>query len=458
MSTFRTLAQNIRQRRERRVIIHIPLYIDEKTPKPFLENYDDIEAQKAAKPNHIYMDHMGFGMGCCCLQVTFQASNLDEARILYDQLAPLCPILMALSAASPVHRGLLSGLDCRWSVIAQSVDDRTPEELGEKPLKSCKFRINKSRYDSVDSYISETGEKYNDIPLVYDLNYYKKLVNGNVDPIIAKHVAHLFIRDPIALYAEKLDQNDDIEMDHFENIQSTNWQTMRFKPPPASEPSIGWRVEFRPMELQITEFENAAFVVFIVLLTRVILTYNLNLLIPISKVDENMVNAQKENAVNKCKFWFRKEIITSKTKACSKSANNITQCKENCNDKTAELSDSSVNCMTLLTIDEIINGKKGQFSGLRFFLDKYLLDSQMEAETQCSIKQYLNLISGKASGKIETTAKWIRNYVTSHSDYKKDSIVSDSINYDMLKEIHAMTKGKSKSNCLLPESLFTKSN
>ena len=33
-----------------------------------------------------------------------------------------------------------------------------------------------------------------------------------------------------------------------QNIQSTNWQTMRFKPPPANS-NIGWRVEFRPMEV-----------------------------------------------------------------------------------------------------------------------------------------------------------------------------------------------------------------
>ena len=34
----------------------------------------------------------------------------------------------------------------------------------------------------------------------------------------------------------------------FQNIQSTNWQTMRFKPPPSGQ-DIGWRVEFRPMEV-----------------------------------------------------------------------------------------------------------------------------------------------------------------------------------------------------------------
>ena len=68
-----------------------------------------------------------------------------------------------------------------------------------------------------------------------------------------------------------------------QNLQSTNWQTVRFKPPPPNSP-IGWRVEFRSMEVQKTDFENAAFSVFVVLLTRAILSFNLNFYVPISKV------------------------------------------------------------------------------------------------------------------------------------------------------------------------------
>lgn len=49
----------------------------------------------AAKPDCVYMDAMGFGMGCCCLQLTFQACCITEARTLYDQLAPLCPIMVS---------------------------------------------------------------------------------------------------------------------------------------------------------------------------------------------------------------------------------------------------------------------------------------------------------------------------------------------------------------------------
>ena len=56
-------------------------------------------------------------------------------------------------------------------------------------------------------------------------------------------------------------------------------------------------MEFRPTECQLTDFENAALTVFVVMLTRVILSYNLNILIPISKVDENIKRAQKRDAV-----------------------------------------------------------------------------------------------------------------------------------------------------------------
>jgi glutamate--cysteine ligase catalytic subunit len=126
------------------------------------------------------------------------------------------------------------------------------------------------------------------------------------------HVCVCFYR--VLLFYIQVD--DATSADHFENIQSTNWQTCRWKPPPASSsgngdspaPAIGWRTEFRPMEVQVTDFENAAFSVLVVLVTRVILAYDLMLYIPMSLVDENMARATKRNAVLTEKFWFRKDI------------------------------------------------------------------------------------------------------------------------------------------------------
>jgi hypothetical protein len=40
----------------------------------------------------VHMDAMAFGMGCCCLQITFQATDIDESRFIYDQLAVMAPM------------------------------------------------------------------------------------------------------------------------------------------------------------------------------------------------------------------------------------------------------------------------------------------------------------------------------------------------------------------------------
>ena len=139
---FPTLAANIRARRARKVEINVPIYKDTSTPIPFLDptvNYDmhkwpeDEDVRNgAAKEDHIYMDAMAFGMGSCCLQITFQAKNITEGRKLYDQLSPLGPIMLALTAATPIYKGFLADTDVRWNQISNAVDDRTREELGEK--------------------------------------------------------------------------------------------------------------------------------------------------------------------------------------------------------------------------------------------------------------------------------------------------------------------------------------
>merc|ERR1719413_257185 len=60
--------------------------------------------------------------------------------------------------------------------------------------------------------------------------------------------------------------------------------------------------------MQLTDFENAAFSVFIVLLQRTILTFDLNLYIPISRVDANMQRAHSRNSAARGKFFFRRHL------------------------------------------------------------------------------------------------------------------------------------------------------
>lgn len=80
-------------------MFRILVFIDKNTPRPFIEDFsvyghDDNAGRPSTIEDHIYLDAMGFGMGCCCLQVTFQAQSIDEARFLYDQLTPLTPIMV----------------------------------------------------------------------------------------------------------------------------------------------------------------------------------------------------------------------------------------------------------------------------------------------------------------------------------------------------------------------------
>ncbi|XP_071531559.1 glutamate--cysteine ligase catalytic subunit isoform X3 [Panulirus ornatus] len=432
---FKTLTQNIRERRGENVAISVPIYMDLKTPRPFVEDLsqygDDGSSAAAAKEDHVYMDAMGFGMGCSCLQMTFQACNISEARVLYDHLTPLCPVMLALTAATPVYRGYLTDVDCRWDVISASVDCRTREERGLEPLRNDRFVIPKSRYDSVDCYLSECGARYNDIPLVYNKNIQQKLLDSKVDEYLAQHISHLFIRDSISLFSERIHQDDAREMDHFENIQSTNWQTMRFKLPSVNS-NIGWRVEFRPCEVQLTDFENAAFGVFIVLLTRALLTFKLNMLIPISKVDENMKNCQKRNAVLDQKLWFRRDIFS---RECDKG------------------DDASQ-----MTVGEIINGKGEEFVGLIPLVRQYLGALDLDADTACTIGQYLNFISARAAGTAMTTATWMRNFIMSHPEYKQDSVVTDGIAYDLIIAASEITQGKQECKELLGGTPKTKTS
>lgn len=80
---------------------------------------------------------------------------------------------------------------------------------------------------------------------------------------------------------------------------------MRLKPPPTEDSTIGWRVEFRPMDIQLTDFENAALCVFLGLIVDVLNTFNINFLLPIELVDENMRRAHQRNSLLNLKFWFR---------------------------------------------------------------------------------------------------------------------------------------------------------
>lgn len=75
-----------------------------------------------------------------------------------------------------------------------------------------------------------------------------KKMGVNIDENLLNHLGFLFARDPLVLFEKKININNNSETAHFENIQSTNWNSVRLKPPPSMTSSIGWRFEFRTME------------------------------------------------------------------------------------------------------------------------------------------------------------------------------------------------------------------
>ena len=82
---------------------------------------------------------------------------------------------LAMTAATPIYKGVLSAIDTRWSVISQSVDDRTVEELnGDHPIP-------KSRYDSVDLYIAkDVDPQLNDTFVPFDNQSYNTLIEHGI--------------------------------------------------------------------------------------------------------------------------------------------------------------------------------------------------------------------------------------------------------------------------------------
>jgi len=100
------------------------------------------------------------------------------------------------------------------------------------------------------------------------------------------------------------------------------------------------------------------------------------------------------------------------------------------------------NRMEEMTVLEILTGKGKYFPGFVSLICAYLDFIQCDEETHVRVKLYLNFLIKRASGQLMTTAAWMREFVTKHPDYKKDSIVSDSIAYDLMVECNAIGLGR----------------
>ena len=113
--------------------------------------------------------------------------------------------------------------------------------------------MHKSRYSSMNHYISShpyVQQHHIDTqPLEPKQEHLDMLHGAGVPERLAYHIAQLFVRDPMVIFDNAVELDDKERTDHFENLQSTNWNSMRFKPPPSVDSEIGWRVEFRSLDI-----------------------------------------------------------------------------------------------------------------------------------------------------------------------------------------------------------------
>ena len=112
-----------------------------------------------------------------------------------------------------------------------------------------------------------------------------------------------------------------------------------------------------------------------------------------------------------------------------------------------------------MTVNEIINGSTDPscgFPGLVPIVESYLNNMNIPVVTRCELARYLDLIKHRADGTLWTGAKWIRDFVRSHAEYKHDSVVSERITYDLIKAADQITECEGKPGTIGWEMLSAK--
>ena len=129
---------------------------------------------------------------------------------------------------------------------------------------------------------------------------------------------------------------------------------------------------------------------FLVLVTRVILAYDLHLYLPMSLVEENMARAQQRDAVLKQKFWFRKDIAPSQQQggrfwqACGEKMKGKGDDDEDDDECETPVDLSQYEEMTAL---EVLTGKEGgYFPGLLPLVYEYLEQIKVEPLVKAKVR------------------------------------------------------------------------
>ena len=280
------------------------------------------------------------------------------------------------------------------------------------------------------------------------------------DSTLINHFAYLFIREHPVIFekdlikfgkntneenpnrwitSNKLEDNEKFlkNSNIFEAVQSTNWNNMRFKPAKSFNDKNSWLVEFRPVEIPITSREKFYLIFFTSLMQRIVTDEKLfiNFYIPISMADKNSLRSSLRNAVQKQKFFFRKNFYGEKAKddkyiPKSRDKKDI--------DKKRKL--FIQNEMIEITLEELFLGGENHqgFKGLiETFISlnkKYLEEESKKTKEDiiATIWECFDFFLNRAKGKLLTSSALIRKYVREHPEYAFDSVVEGKLADDLI--------------------------
>jgi glutamate--cysteine ligase catalytic subunit len=257
------------------------------------------------------------------------------------------------------------------------------------------------------------------------------LEKAGMDSTLSEFFSHMLKYDHLILDPKHLEPESPQDTYHFRALIGSLWPDIRFKPPPDGS-DIGWRVEFRPMEVQITDFENAAFVVFMALMRRAISHFDLNLYLPMELVGENMCRSVMRDAVNRNQFWFRESV--SRDSRESSPSSSMSGSESDFAQGYREMSLREIVCGS----DHSLKGSP--FPGLVPLIHSLLDAAKLDSETRKVLNGYLTFVAKRASGELWTPAKWMRHFIQTHEKYQGDSVVSEEICYDLVCAIEDLTR------------------
>lgn len=106
----------------------------------------------------------------------------------------------------------------------------------------------------------------------------------------------------------------------------------------------------------------------------------------------------------------------------------------------------------LMTLEEILMGRGEAYPGLVPLVFAYLELIDCDAATRMLVSSYLGFVVARARGELKTPARWMRDFVQGHPEYRRDSVVPPSVAFDMLTRLRDLAEGRVHDPTLLGDN------